>query len=220
MKSLNALHLDDLDLHACSNNPLMAQKRTRTQVGQIQKLVTDADEELGKTLVPYFAMLQVFFMLAFVVYFVVALVALVLDAEAMDAQCAAQSWVWLYVLLVLVVPTIVGFVMGLVESTSRMVTSDAPVLRVLDMLLAIPSPLVMVVLGVIGLALWGGMEDECADFYWANFGMVLLVFYVQVCLMCFSALFGLLALCGMGIGLVNSVSKRYTQFPENGIKDV
>jgi len=177
----------------------MVQKRTRTQVGQIQKLVTDADEDLGKTLAAYFAILQVFLMVAFVGYFVVALVALVLDADAMDAQCAAQSWVWLYVLLVLVVPTIVGFVMGLVESTSRMITSDAPVLRVLNMLLAIPSPLVMVVLGVIGLALWGGMEDECADFYWANFGMVsqdkLLVFYVQVCLMCFSALFGLLALC-------------------------
>ena len=31
---------------------------------------------------------------------------------------------------------------------------------------AIPSPLLLVCLGVLGLALWGGMGEECADFYW------------------------------------------------------
>ena len=32
--------------------------------------------------------------------------------------------------------------------------------------IAVPSPLLLVCLGVLGLALWGGMGEECADFYW------------------------------------------------------
>jgi hypothetical protein len=31
---------------------------------------------------------------------------------------------------------------------------------------AVPSPLLNVCLGVLGLALWGSMGEACADFYW------------------------------------------------------
>jgi hypothetical protein len=44
------------------------------------------------------------------------IIALVLDFEAMDAECAGDSWVWLYVLLVVVIPTSLGFVIGIVRS--------------------------------------------------------------------------------------------------------
>jgi hypothetical protein len=35
-----------------------------------------------------------------------------LDATAMDAECAEEAYVWLYVFIVLVVPTIVGVLCG------------------------------------------------------------------------------------------------------------
>lgn len=145
------------------------------KVGQIQKLVADADEELGKTLAPYVAIHQVVFLITFVAYFVVALVALVLDADAMDTVCATDTWIWLYVQLV--IPTTVGFIVGLLQATSRMATQDEAALRMVDIFLAFPSPVTMVVLGVIGLALWGGMEDACADFYGEIFGLLLVVLY-------------------------------------------
>ena len=58
---------------------------------------------------------QVLFLLLFVAYFVIGVVALAVDAEAMDAECAADSWIWLYALLVIVIPTSLGFVLSLVE---------------------------------------------------------------------------------------------------------
>ena len=43
------------------------------------------------------------FLLLFVAYFVIGVVALAVDAEAMDAACATDSWIWcgarLYTLL-------------------------------------------------------------------------------------------------------------------------
>ena len=58
---------------------------------------------------------QVIFLLLFVAYFVIGVVALAVDAEAMDAECAADSWIWLYALLVIVIPTSLGFILSLVE---------------------------------------------------------------------------------------------------------
>ena len=63
---------------------------------------------------------QVIFLLLFVAYFVIGVVSLAVDAEAMDAECAEDSLVWLYVLLVIVIPTSMGFVLSLVEVPSCM----------------------------------------------------------------------------------------------------
>merc|ERR1712205_232496 len=73
------------------------------KVGQIQKLIADIAEsagnsELGGQIAPYFAIAQVLFLILFVAYFVIGVVALAVDAEAMDAPCAEDSWIWLYVL--------------------------------------------------------------------------------------------------------------------------
>jgi len=86
------------------------------KLGNIQKLISDIAEaagnnELGGQIAPYFAVGQVIFLLLFVAYFVIGVVALAVDAEAMDAvtdggeECAENSWIWLYSLLVIVIPT-------------------------------------------------------------------------------------------------------------------
>ena len=137
------------------------------KVGAIQQLIADGDADLGKKTAPYFAIILVLFLLAFLGYFVTALVALVvcrlqidsrirtrlctcnhcislscspaysasvvahaallvphthflaratltlqLDATAMDAECAEETYIWLYVFIVLVLPTIVGVLIG------------------------------------------------------------------------------------------------------------
>ena len=45
----------------------------------------------GEWVAPYFAIGMVFFLMAFTGYFVLAIIALVLDFEAMDAACAEVS---------------------------------------------------------------------------------------------------------------------------------
>jgi len=184
------------------------------KVGQIQQLIADRDEEMGKFCAPYFAVVIVVFLLAFVGYVVTALVALVLDARAMDCACAQESYLWLYVLMVLVVPTLLGLVVALIQGALQIAfpfkDTDAAhdrIRRVGDMLLAIPAPLLNLALGVLGLLLLFGMEDDCAEFYWVHFGMLLVVFYIQVALTLIGGLFGLLTLVAMVIGLVNSAFK-------------
>merc|ERR1712127_670577 len=149
------------------------------KVGQIQKLISDIAEsagnsELGGHIAPYFAIAQVIFLILFVVYFVIGVIALAVGAEAMDAPCAEDSWIWLYALLVIVIPTSIGFIIGLVQ-----------------------SGLLMVVLGILGIVLWGGMSDECDAFYDENHGLLLYVFRLQVIIMCVASVFGCITLFGM-----------------------
>ena len=48
----------------------------------------------------------------------------------MDAACAEESWVWLYVLLAIVIPTSLGFVMGLVKTGLNLVPACLRVLGI------------------------------------------------------------------------------------------
>jgi hypothetical protein len=64
--------------------------------------------ELGNQIAPYFAVAQIIFLLMFVAYFTLGVVALIHDHEAMDCECAEDSWIWLYALLVVVIPTSLG----------------------------------------------------------------------------------------------------------------
>jgi hypothetical protein len=167
------------------------------KVGQIQKLISDIAEsagnsELGGQIAPYFAIAQVIFLLLFVAYFVIGVVSLAVDAEAMDAECAEDSWIWLYVLLVIVIPTSLGFVLSLVETGLGMIEALKEVKY--DVFLILPSPLLMVVLGILGIVLWGGMTEECDDFYGANHGLLLGVFHIQVIIMCIASVFGSITL--------------------------
>ena len=56
------------------------------KVGAIQQLIADGDADLGKKTAPYFAIILVLFLLAFLGYFVTALVALVVCRMQIDSK--------------------------------------------------------------------------------------------------------------------------------------
>jgi hypothetical protein len=180
-------------------------------VGQIQKLIADIAESagnstLGEQIAPYFAVAQVIFLLLFVAYFVIGVVALAVDAEAMDCPCAEESWIWLYVLLVIVIPTSMGFILGLVQTGLGMIEALKEVKY--DIFIALPPPLLMVTLGILGIVLWSGMDEECDAFYDTNHGLLLVIFHLQVIIMCIASVFGMITLFGMAAALYADLTKK------------
>lgn len=196
------------------------------KVGQIQKLVADIAEsagnsELGGQIAPYFAIAQVIFLLLFVAYFVIGVISLAVDAEAMDAtatkdaagedlespiDCAEESWVWLYVLLVVVIPTSIGFLLGLVQTGLNMI--EAIKHFKYDIFLALPTPILYLTLGILGINIWASMSEECDAFYSEEHGLLLAVFHVQVIIMSVASVFGTITLFGMGAALYADLTKK------------
>jgi hypothetical protein len=138
---------------------------------------------------------QVIFLLLFVAYFVIGVISLAVDAEAMDAtatkdaagedlespiDCAEESWVWLYVLLVVVIPTSIGFLLGLVQTGLNMIEAIKDFKY--DIFLALPTPILYLTLGILGINIWASMSEECDAFYSEEHGLLLAVFHVQVAL--------------------------------------
>ena len=108
-------------------------------------------------------------------------IAVCVDFAAMDAPCAAQSWVWLYVLLVVIIPTSLGFVMFAVEAVLKSIDLKKNVgWEVPSVFFSFPSPIVYIVFGILGIVLWSNMGDECDKFYSTNHGMLLTMFHIQV----------------------------------------
>jgi len=64
------------------------------------------------------------------------------------------------------------------------------------------------VLGILGIVLWGGMTEECDDFYEANHGLLLGVFHIQVIIMCVASVFGTITLAGFCADLFNDLTKK------------
>jgi len=97
-------------------------------------------------------------------------------------SCAADSWVWIFVLLALAIPTGLGFVMGLVKTGLNMANLkkrfgwDVP-----PALLSFPGPVLYVVLGVLGIMLWVNMTDACASSYAGSYFLLFIIFKIQVC---------------------------------------
>lgn len=153
------------------------------KVGQIKELISKVNEDAGTAVAPFFIVLQVLFLLAFVGYFVVAVVALCLDWMAMDCECAADSWVWLYVLLVVVIPTSFGFLMGLVKAGLALADLKKNVgWEIPDVFLALPGPVIYITLGILGIILWSTMDAECDSLYSETYGMLYIIFKIQVIL--------------------------------------
>jgi hypothetical protein len=161
------------------------------KVGQIQKLISDVNEQAGTAVAPFFIVLQVLFLLAFVGYMVVAIVALCLDWEAMSCDCAADSWVWLYVLLALAIPTSFGFIMGLVKAGLALADLKKNVgWEIPDVFLALPAPCIYITLGILGIILWSTMDAECDEMYSVSYGMLFVIFKIQVIMLGIASIFG------------------------------
>ena len=152
---------------------------------------------------PYFAVAIVFFLLLFTGYFVLAVTSIILDFEAMDAPCAQESWVWLYVLLALVIPTSLGFVMGVVKAALLAADLKTRVgWEVPSVALALPGPVLYIVLGILGIVLWATMSDDCAGYYANTTGLLFISFKIQVILLSIAAIFGIITCVAQGSVLV------------------
>ena len=115
-----------------------------------------------------------------------------------------------------VIPTSIGFVLGLVQSGLQLLALDATYMKYADGFLVLPGPILFVTLGVLGIVLWSGMTDECDVFYAENHGLLLGVFHIQVIIMSIASIFGTIALIGTIASIWASVSAGYTNIDEPG----
>ncbi len=118
-----------------------------------------------------------------------------------------------------VIPTSIGFVVGLVQSGLQLLNLDASYIKYADGFLVLPAPILFVTLGILGIVLWGGMTDECDVFYAENHGLLLGVFHLQVIIMSVASIFGLMALFGTIAAIWADVSAGYTKI-DDGAKNV
>jgi len=174
------------------------------KLGQIQKLVEDIHEPTGKAVAPVFAVGQVLFLLAFVGYFAWAIVVLCLDHAAMDCECAEESWIWLWALLALVIPTALGSIMGCIKAGLQLAKLDD---KVPPVFISLPPPITMITMAILGVILWSGMEDSCDEFYGANHMQLLVLFRIQVILLGIAAIFGFITVFAQAMVLVGEYVK-------------
>merc|ERR1712216_78709 len=137
-----------------------AEELSPFKLGQIQKLIADINADAGLWVAPYFVTGQILFLVAFALYLVTAILAIVVDFGAAEDACAEKSWVWLYVLLAVAIPTGLGFVMGMVKQGLMLANLKKRVgWEVPPALLSFPGPVLYVVLGILGILLWAQMES-------------------------------------------------------------
>jgi len=161
--------------------------------------------ELGGQIAPYFAVAQIVFLMLFLAYFVLGVIAVCVDFEAMDCPCAEDSWIWLYVLLVIVIPTSMGVVMGFIRGAMGAFDSDRQLGFDTSIFTAMPPPVLYVTLGVLGIVLWANMTAECDAFYSQTHGLLIGIFHIQVIIMSIAAVFGLMACWAMTMVLIKQV---------------
>lgn len=140
----------------------------------------------------------------------------VVGCAAMDAACAADSWVWLYVLLAVVIPTSLGFVMGVVKAA--LIAADLKERfgwEVPSVFLTLPGPILYITLGVLGIVLWATMDASCSDWYEANTGLLFLVFKIQVILLGIASIFGVITCVAQASVLIAELSGSQVSFPSS-----
>ncbi|EKX45062.1 hypothetical protein GUITHDRAFT_139332 [Guillardia theta CCMP2712] len=173
--------------------------------GQMHTVIKDMNKEAGDAIANYVVFVQIIFLLLFVAYFVMGVIAVCVDFAAMDAPCAAQSWVWLYVLLVVIIPTSLGFIMFAVEAVLKSIDLKKNVgWEVPSVFFSFPSPIVYIVFGILGIVLWSNMGDECDKFYSTNHGMLLTMFHIQVIVMGVAAILGVITVWSQAVQFITS----------------
>jgi hypothetical protein len=177
------------------------------KLGQIQEIIVTINKDVGDALAPTFAVAIVFFLLACIAYVTLAIVALGLDRGALWDSCAEDYWIWLYVLLVLAIPTALGLVMGIVKTALNAANLKQTVgVEIPAVLLALPGPALYIVLGVLGIVIWATMDDECVDWYEDNAMFLLTIFRIQVILIGVAAIIGLLTVLAQAVVLITQLS--------------
>jgi hypothetical protein len=183
------------------------------KVGQIQKLIADVSKdalpELGGQIAPYFAVVQIIFLMLFLAYFVLGVVSIAVDFDAMDCACAEDSWIWLYVLLVIVIPTSMGVVMGFIKGAMAAADLESKLGFDTAIFTALPPPVLYITLGILGIVLWANMTEECDTYYDTNHGLLVGIFHIQVIIMSIASIFGLISCWAMTMVLIKQI------WPEN-----
>lgn len=141
----------------------------------------------------------------FLGYFVLGVVSVAIDFEAMDCACAEDSWIWLYALLVLVIPTSMGVVMGFIKGAMAAADLEAKLGFDTAIFTALPPPILYVTLGILGIVLWANMTELCDTYYETHHPLLLGIFHIQVIIMSIASVFGLLACWGMTMVVVKQI---------------
>jgi len=184
-----------------------AEELSPFKLGQIQKLIADINADAGLFVAPAFVTGQILFLIAFAIYLVLAIVALVADFGAFSDGCATESWVWLFVLLAVAIPSGLGFVMSLVKTGLNMANLKRRFgWEVPPMLLSFPGPVLYVVLGIFGILLWAQMSDGCAGTYASSYGLLFIIFKIQVIMFGIAAIFGAITTFSQTIVFFNSLN--------------
>ena len=184
-----------------------AEELSPFKLGQIQKLIADINADAGLFVAPAFVTGQILFLIAFAIYLVLAIVALVADFGAFSDGCASESWVWLFVLLAVAIPSGLGFVMSLVKTGLNMANLKRRFgWEVPPMLLSFPGPVLYVVLGIFGILLWVNMSDGCAGTYASSYGLLFIIFKIQVIMFGIAAIFGAITTFSQTIVFINSLN--------------
>ena len=188
---------------------MAAEEVSPFKLGQIQQLIADINKDAGLFVAPVFTMGQIVFLLAFVVYLAAAIFALVLDFDAAENACAAEHWVWLYVLLVTAIPTGLGFVMGIVKTVLLAVNLKKRIgWEVPAVFLSFPGPVSYIVLGIFGILLWANMDAGCDSFYESSHFLLYTIFHIQVILMGIASIFGVMTCIAQGTVFIASLNPK------------
>jgi len=185
------------------------------KLGQIQILISDIHAGAGEAVAPYFALGMVFFLMSFAAYFVLAIISLAADFAAMDCPCATESAVWLYVLLVVVIPTSLGFVLGLIRAALALADLKGRFgWEVPSVFLTLPGPLLYIGLGIWGWFLWLQMSGDCAASYQSDHGLLLTIFHLQVVIMTVAAVFGIITCVAQASVLISELTGKKAEDKE------
>ena len=163
--------------------------------------------DAGLFVAPAFVTGQIIFLIAFALYLALAIVALVADFAAASDSCASESWVWLFVLLAVAIPVGLGFVMGLVKTGLNMANLKRRFgWEVPPMLLSFASPVLYVVLGIFGIILWATMSSGCSGTYESKYGLLFVIFKIQVIMFGIAAIFGAITTFSQAVVFFNSLN--------------
>ncbi len=101
---------------------------------------------------------------------------------ANSGSCSSYSNIWAYsAAAALVLP--VAVIVSLCACCIPDVPGGGCVRPTKHGLIAGPPVIVMVCMAVLGMLLWANMTEKCASFYGTNYGGLLMVFKVLVCMM-------------------------------------